>query len=343
MFANSVIAFNARLEKPFEKDDIEYWLPVDQYIGGIEHAILHLLYSRFFTKALRDLGYFNINEPFNGLFTQGMVTHQTFKNNKGEWIEPRDVHDENGKFFDNNNDQVSVGKVEKMSKSKKNVVDPNDIINSYGADTARWFMLSDSPPDRDLQWTETGIIASNKFINKLWDFVLKYRSYTCLEKNNSNVVDSLRVIINDVSNNIENFQFNKSVAKIYEYVNILNNSVSKTELSKEEFHWSLEKLSLILQPFIPHISEEIWRNIEKEGLCINQSWPVENVININTINKIAVQINGKTKGIIEIDQSMDKKAVIDIIMKDEKLSKQLINKKVKREIYVPGKIFNFVI
>ena len=160
---------NARSNKPFDLNDIEYWLPVDQYIG-VEHAILHLLYSRFFTKALRDLGYFKLKEPFIGLFTQGMVTHQTYKNSKNQWVEPIDVKEVNNKFFDKDNNKIEVGKIEKMSKSKKNVVDPNDIISDFGADTARWFMLSDSPPERDLQWTESGIISSNKFINKLWVF-----------------------------------------------------------------------------------------------------------------------------------------------------------------------------
>ena len=160
---------NARLNKPFDKKDIEYWLPVDQYIGGIEHAILHLLYSRFFTKALRDLGYFNLDEPFKGLFTQGMVTHITYKNINDEWVEPKDVEKYNGGLKDKDGLDVVSGKIEKMSKSKKNVVDPNDIIDSYGADTARWFMLSDSPPERDLQWTETGIASSFKFINKLYE------------------------------------------------------------------------------------------------------------------------------------------------------------------------------
>ena len=168
---------NARLEKPFDKKDIDYWLPVDQYIGGVEHAILHLLYSRFFTKVLRDLNYFNLDEPFKGLFTQGMVTHVTFKNKKGDWIEPKDTEIRNGKLQDKEGNEIERGKIEKMSKSKKNVVDPNDIITSYGADTARWFMLSDSPPERDLQWTDTGITSSFKFINKLYDFVNKLENY----------------------------------------------------------------------------------------------------------------------------------------------------------------------
>ena len=213
---------NARSKKHFEKDDINYWLPVDQYIGGIEHAILHLLYSRFFTKALRDLGYFDIDEPFEGLFTQGMVTHQTYKNENGEWLEPKDVEKRGDNFFDKNNKKISAGKIEKMSKSKKNVVDPNDIINLYGADTARWFMLSDSPPERDLQWTETGIVSSHKFINRIWDMVLKFKNYNTMNTAGDEVVNNLKAIINDVTSNIDKFQFNNQLSKVYEYSNLLS-------------------------------------------------------------------------------------------------------------------------
>ncbi len=334
---------NARSKKPFNEDDINYWLPVDQYIGGIEHAILHLLYSRFFTKVLRDLGYFKLNEPFNGLFTQGMVTHQTYKNKNGEWIEPNKVVKNGEGYLDKNNDDVIVGKVEKMSKSKKNVVDPNDIINLYGADTARWFMLSDSPPERDLQWTETGIVSSYKFINKIWDFVNKYKVYSIDRKSNENIINDLKLIINQVSENIENFQFNKSVAKIYEFCNILSDSVSKERISLEDFAWSLEKLSLILHPFLPHISEEIWSNTKREGLCVDQSWPVEKIVGIRKKVNIAIQINGKTRHVIELDGSKDKHELIKMVKNEKKMKKYLDNKKIIKEIYVPSKIINFVI
>ena len=333
---------NARLEKPFDKKDIDYWLPVDQYIGGIEHAILHLLYSRFFTKALRDLNYFNLDEPFKGLFTQGMVTHITYKNESGDWLEPKDVEIENGVFRDYNGQEVMTGKIEKMSKSKKNVVDPNDIINSYGADTARWFMLSDSPPERDLQWTDTGIAASFKFINRLYELVEKYKNHQSNNGENSKDINRLKIIINEVAENIEAFQFNKSVAKIYEFVNILNDALLKNKLSKENFKWSLEKLSIILQPFVPHISEEIWSSLGNQTLCINEAWPLEDVIRKSEI-KIAVQINGKTKEIIEIDDRFSKEKVLEIVKLNYKIKKNLLGKNVVREIYVPGKIVNLVI
>ena len=333
---------NARLDKPFKKDDINYWLPFDQYIGGIEHAILHLLYSRFFTKALRDLGYFNLNEPFKGLFTQGMVTHITYKNANGEWKEPKDVDSIKGKLIDNNGIEVKAGKIEKMSKSKKNVVDPNDIIETYGADTARWFMLSDSPPERDLQWTETGIAASYKFINKLFDLIEKFKNYKSNSRSDIEIVEGLKLIINDVSKYIEAFQFNKSVAKIHEFVNTLNNSVSKYQISEENFEWSLNRLSVILQPFIPHISEEIWASIGNSGLCINERWEEESV-NIKINFKIAVQINGKTKEVIEINDNLTKESIIDLVINNEKIKKYISGKNIKKEIYVPKKIVNLVI
>ncbi len=333
---------NSRLKEPFERSDIDYWLPVDQYIGGIEHAILHLLYSRFFTKALRDLNYFNLDEPFKGLFTQGMVTHITYKNNSGEWVEPRDIERVGNKFIDKNGSNVETGKIEKMSKSKRNVVDPNDIIDSYGADTARWFMLSDSPPERDLQWTDTGIAASYKFINKLYELVEKFKNYETKNPNDSRTIEALKKIINEVSNTIEAFQFNKSVAKIYEFVNTLSDGLSKYRLSKENFKWSLAKLSLILQPFIPHISEEIWSNVGDNSLCINQEWPVEEIKSELNL-KLAIQINGKTKEIIEIDSNLEKDGVMETIKRNERVKKNLLGKEIVREIYVPGKIVNLVV
>ena len=333
---------NARLDKPFNKKDIDYWLPVDQYIGGIEHAILHLLYSRFFTKALRDLNYFDLDEPFDGLFTQGMVTHVTYKNKNGAWVEPKDVVSSNGKLKDNNNLSIEIGKIEKMSKSKKNVVDPKDIIKLYGADTARWFMLSDSPPERDLQWTKTGIVASFKFINKLYDFIERFRNNNSIVSSELNIIEDLKLIINQVSENIESFQFNKSVAKIYEFVNILNESFTNKRLSQKDIEWSLKKLSIILQPFVPHISEEIWSQLNNDGLCINQAWIKESVrkkINI----KVAVQINGKTKEILEVEEGISKESILSIVKNNEKIKRNISGKKIVREIYVPEKIVNLVI
>ena len=229
-----------------------------------------------------------------------------------------------------------------MSKSKKNVVDPNDIINTYGADTARWFMLSDSPPERDLQWTDTGIASSYKFINKVYEFVDKFKNYTFTGLDDSEVLEDFKNIINQVSKNIEAFQFNKSVAKIYEYVNILNEVITKKRISKESFNWSLNKLAIILQPFVPHISEEIWSNLGNKTLCISEAWPMEKVKQKTNIN-MAIQINGKTKEIIQIEDRISKDEVLDIVKNNNKIKKNLVGKNIIREIYVPGKIVNLVV
>ena len=203
-------------------------------------------------------------------------------------------------------------------------------------------MLSDSPPERDLQWTDTGIAASFKFINKLYDLVEKYKNHQSNNDENSKDINELKIIINDVAENIETFQFNKSVAKIYEFVNILNDALLKNKLSQKNFKWSLEKLSIILQPFIPHISEEIWSNLGKQTLCINEIWPFEDVVRKSEI-KIAVQINGKTKEIIEIDDTFSKEKILETAKLNSKIKKNLLGKNVVREIYVPGKIVNLVI
>ena len=300
------------------------------------------MYSRFFTKALRDLNYFNLDEPFEGLFTQGMVTHTTYRNKNGEWVEPKNVESVNGKLVDNKNIDVETGKVEKMSKSKKNVVDPNDIIDTFGADTARWFMLSDSPPERDLQWSNTGIAASYKFINRLYELVEKLNDYKSSSVDDFQIIEELKYIINQITENIDTFQFNKSVAKIYEFVNVISEALSKNKLSKENFKWSLNKLSLVLQPFVPHISEEIWSKIGGGSLCINEDWPIEKTTKKTKI-KIALQINGKTKDVIEVDEKLDKEQIIKIVKNNNKIKKNIIQKKIIKEIYVPNKIVNLVI
>ena len=203
-------------------------------------------------------------------------------------------------------------------------------------------MLSDSPPERDLQWTETGIASSFKFINKLYEIADKYNYYKSNNHEDVDIINSLKSLINEVSENIENFQFNKSVAKIYEFVNILNSSVLEKKLSEKNLKWSLEKLSVILQPFVPHISEEIWSRLGNKTLCINEVWPIEKVKKKSTTN-IAIQINGKTKEVIQIENKISKGEILDIVKNNNKIKKSLIGKNVVKEIYVPGKIVNLVI
>ena len=333
-----------RFQNSLDPEEIKYWLPVDQYIGGVEHAILHLLYSRFFTKALRDLNYINMDEPFQGLFTQGMVTHRTFKGGNGQWIEPKDVHTKNDKFFDTDGGLVSAGSIEKMSKSKKNVIDPSEIIKLYGADTARWFMLSDSPPERDLEWTETGVLASYKFINKIWELTEKSQNYDDTKTNHNNsYIDDFDKIINEVSNNIERFHFNKSVAKIYEYVNLASSLISEKKITKKELLKIIKNLAIIIHPFIPHISEEIWSNIKEVGLCANSDWPSTKKIFKKNVIKLPIQINGKMRSIIEIKDGEGKDVVLKKVMVDSKIKKNILDKEIIKTIYVENKVINLVV
>ena len=337
---------NPRHSKPFDKEDIDYWLPVDQYIGGIEHAILHLLYSRFFVKALRDIKHINIDEPFKGLFTQGMVTHQTFKNKKDEWLGPDEIIKKDYNYFDLENNVVNVGKIEKMSKSKKNVVDPTSIINLYGADTARWFMLSDSPPDRDLEWTDSGIAGSYKFINKIWNLTKEVLndSYNFSKSSNDNLLYAkLDETIENVTNNINAFQYNKSVANIYELINFLQKQLNNNAVSKNCVLETLKKLSLLLQPFIPHLSEELWSHLVGGDMAICQSWPTKIGMSKKSSYGMAIQVNGKTKDVIFLDHTPEEKALFDILKNNNKIQKIIKNKKIIRTIYVPNRILNILI
>ena len=335
---------NPQLGDAIDFEEVKYWLPVDQYIGGIEHAILHLLYSRFFTKALRDLNYIDLNEPFKGLFTQGMVTHKTFKNNKNEWVEPNEVVNKGEKYFDLFDNLVSSGNTEKMSKSKKNVIDPTEIIQLYGADTARWFMLSDSPPDRDLEWTERGVVSSYKFINKIWDIVEKSTSYKSKSnKNSKNQIGDFDKIINDVSINIEGFQFNKCVAKIYEYVNLLYSLMSEKNIDEIELPKIIKNLTIIIHPFIPHISEEIWEKTKNKGLCATANWPETKEIFELTTFKMPIQINGKTKTLIDVNKGDEKNFIMEKVMKDIKIIKNTNDKEVLKIIFIKDKIVNLVV
>ena len=337
---------NPRNNDPFLKSDINYWLPVDQYIGGIEHAILHLLYSRFFVKALRDTGHIDINEPFKGLFTQGMVTHKTFKNNKGEWLHPEEVIFKKDKFFDKDKNIVEAGKIEKMSKSKKNVIDPTNIIEMYGADTARWFMLSDSPPDRDLEWTDSGIAGSYKFINKAWNIamaVISEKEFTLDSQKDSLLAEKINMTIVNVTKNIENFHYNKAVANLYELINSTQKHLTNKDITKKTMLSSLKTLSLLLHPFIPHISEELWKALGENGLAINQNWPKSKEMLEKSVYKIPIQINGKVKDLIEFNYSPSEKEILKVVKDKDRFEKILRNKNIIKIVYVPNKILNLVV
>jgi len=337
---------NPRDHNAFVKEDINYWLPVDQYIGGVEHAILHLLYSRFFVKALRDTGYIELDEPFNGLFTQGMVTHQTFQNYKNEWISPDEIIYNNDSITDNRGNKVEVGKIEKMSKSKKNIVDPSDIIEKYGADTARWFMLSDSPPERDLEWTDSGVTGSYKFINKVWNLLQLCLSSDYIENNKTNnqpLKEKTNDTIKNVTNNIDAFHYNESIANLYELINFIQKTISNKSSSKNCLKESFKNLALLLQPFTPHLSEEIWKSLGLNGLVINQLWPKLPTTQTKKIRKIAIQIDGKTREIIEFDVGIDEERVKAKALNSKKIKKMTDKKIIKKTIFVPEKILNIVL
>ncbi|MDC6447456.1 leucine--tRNA ligase [Alphaproteobacteria bacterium] len=335
---------NPKLKKALDLDDINYWLPVDQYIGGIEHAILHLLYSRFFTKALRDLKYVDLNEPFKGLFTQGMVTHRTFKNTKNEWVEPSEITKNKDGLFDSNQNLVISGNIEKMSKSKKNVVDPKEIIEMYGADTARWFMLSDSPPERDLEWTERGVVSSYKFINRIWDiYNLSLIYEQKINEPETSYLDDFEKIINDVTLNIESFHFNKSVAKIYEYVNLVLSLLNKKSINTKDLSEVIKNLTIIIHPFIPHISEEIWSKIGDSRLCATAKWPTTKNKFKKEIFKMPIQINGKTRSLIKVGVEEKEEDIVRKAMAEPKIINHIKDREILKTIYVKNKIINLVV
>ena len=336
-----------RHQEAFLKEDINYWMPVDQYIGGVEHAILHLLYSRFFVKALRDTNYIDLNEPFRGLFTQGMVTHLTYKNAKNQWLSPNEIiHGDKKKIIDKSGDEVVVGKIEKMSKSKNNVVDPTAIINTYGADTARWFMLSDSPPDRDLEWTESGITSSFKLINKVWNLMQESLSEKYKEviiSNNAYLNQKTNETVENVTNNIENFHYNKAIANLYELINTIQKALINKNVSQKCFRKAFKTLALLLQPFIPHLSEEMWKYMGYDNLAIAQAWPKSSGFLRKKISKIAIQVNGRTKKIIECNFGANEENVRTKALSDKKIKKFIDNNSIKRIIFVPEKILNIVL
>ena len=349
-----------RSKNAFESESVKYWMPVDQYIGGVEHAILHLLYARFFTKALRDLGYFNFNEPFNGLFTQGMVTHKTYfiksgsSFKKDKFIKPDEVYlnDQLNEYLKlDTNEKIHIGRIEKMSKSKQNVVDPSAIIEKYGADTARWFMMSDSPPDRDLEWTETGVEGSYRFVGKIWRlinniYLQKKKLQKDFSKNDKLFEKELDLYIKQITLNIDNFHFNKVVANIYELTNFAQKQVDNKKVHIDTLIKFVNTFVKLIHPIMPHISEELWKLFGNKGMVVNQSWPKSQSIEMDLSDikiKIAVQINGKTRSILEVSESAIQEEIEKIALKDKKVIRHLNNKKPKRIIFVPKKVFNIVI
>ena len=336
----------------FDAKELDYWMPVDQYVGGIEHAILHLLYSRFFTKALSSSNIGKIDEPFKGLFTQGMVCHETFKTEAGEWIFPKDVYKKDGNSFHiRTNEKIINGASESMSKSKKNVIDPEEIIQQYGADTARWFMLSDSPPGRDISWSDSGVKGAWKFINKIWNLINDnkdiFQTDDLVEDKESKNYFDLKKITNktifEVSNNIDSFQMNVAIAKIHELVNFLTNFQPQTNIEKNAFRESLTTLIRIIEPMVPHLAEECWSITDHDTILINEPWPEfkAEYVKEETVS-IVVQVNGKKRGLITAPIDSDQALIMKKISEIDNLKDFSDKEKFKRIIFVKNKILNLV-
>ena len=335
--------------EPFNNEEVDYWMPVDQYVGGIEHAILHLLYSRFFTKALKEK---KLNEPFQSLFTQGMVCHHTYQNTDGQWVYPDDVREEANKMIQTSSGQeVTQGPIESMSKSKKNVIDPESIIQSYGADSARWFMLSDSPPERDINWSISGIQGSWKFCQKIYSLVEINKSLFNENIKSQKVSKEGRALLvqvhqnlDEVTKSIEKFQMNVAVAKIYEMVNHISKYQSINNDCKTALKESLNILVRIIEPMIPHLAEECWSIMDKKSSLNEEPWPkVNKEFLVRSVINMVIQINGKRRGEIKIAPDTKEKEVLDNVYSIKNIADMLDNKEIKKTIFVPNKIINIVI
>lgn len=319
-------------DQPFDKAVAEQWLPVGQYIGGVEHAILHLLYARFWTRALKHIGRLDVAEPFAGLFTQGMVTHETYKSSEGKWLAPDEVRDG---IEIATGQPITLGRVEKMSKSKKNTVDPGPIVDQYGADAVRWFMLSDSPPERDLPWSEAGIEGAWRFVQRLW------RLFDGLADATGDDI-ALRKLAHrttqGVADAIEALQFNKAVALLY----TLANAVEKAQPSADRSD-AVRTLLKLVAPMAPHIAEEAWAASGNDGLIADADWPVvDPALLIDDEVTVAVQVNGKLRDTLTFPKGLDKEAAEAAALASEKIVRALDGKSPRKVIVVPDRLVNIV-
>ncbi|NOZ42397.1 MAG: leucine--tRNA ligase [Alphaproteobacteria bacterium] len=347
-------------EDPVDIDAARYWLPVDQYVGGVEHAILHLLYSRFFSRAMKEIGLSPVTEPFDGLFTQGMVCHETYQGRAGNWLYPADlICGDDGVLRDRKNGEaVTVGRSVKMSKSKKNVVDPTEIIDQYGADTARWFMLSDSPPERDLEWTEDGVEGAWRFTRRLWRTAVNVMDSL---GGNPNVVaadaptdlspaaQDLRrithITIDGVGRDIEDFHFNGAVARIYKFSTAISGFAPDGSDGDSFALWEgLTALIQLVAPMMPHLAEEIWQMMGHQERVSDCLWPQAEarLMRKNTVT-IAVQVGGKLRDTITVAKDMARAEVERQALAREKIQKAIGDSLVRKVIVVPNRIVNIVI
>ena len=331
--------------KPFNIEEINYWMPVDQYIGGVEHAILHLLYSRFFTLALQDEYKFKFSEPFENLFTQGMVCHPTFKTNLGKWVFPKDVIEKNNSFSLKNNEEVIKGDSQAMSKSKKNIIDPDDIIKLYGSDAVRWFILSDSPPDKDIQWSDNGIQGAFKYIQKIWGTYEKIKIYENKNEKeiNNKLIKNTNLLIKEITDCIEKFHINVAVAKLYIFLNNLNEEIERQIIDKEEIINLYKKYLIIISAFIPYIANECWEKITGRQDISLQEWPKIDELLLNKENfDIVVQINGKKRAIINAPNNESEANILSKSLAIKNIQVILDKKIIIKKIFIKNKLLNIV-
>uniref|UniRef100_UPI0026039DF1 leucine--tRNA ligase n=1 Tax=uncultured Sphingomonas sp. TaxID=158754 RepID=UPI0026039DF1 len=323
-------------DRPFDPAMVAQWLPVGQYIGGVEHAILHLLYARFWTRALAHIGMIDVKEPFTGLFTQGMVTHETYRAPDGRWLSPEEVAPrDNGLVIAATGEPVSVGRVEKMSKSKKNVVDPAPILDQYGADAVRWFMLSDSPPERDLPWSESGIEGAWRFVQRLWRLVDGLEpgdgADAALDR-------KLHRAIAGVAEDIEALSFNKAVAKLYELAHAMEKA--KPSASRAE---AVRTIVRLVAPMIPHLAEEAWAALGQDGLIADAAWPaVDPALLVDDQVTVAVQINGKLRDTLAVAKGTPRETLEAMALASDKIVRSLDGATPKKVIVVPDRLVNLV-
>ena len=340
-----------KAEGAFSKEAAAYWMPVDQYIGGVEHAVLHLLYSRFFTRALSQVGYLDLAEPFAGLLTQGMVCHQSYRSKDGAWLFPEEVQKtSDGWVHAKTGEAIEAGRVEKMSKSKRNVVDPELIIETYGADTARLFMLSDSPPERDLEWTESGVEGANRFIQKLWRLKEKLSgSHGISDPDNlsDTAKQCLRVThqsIAAIGNDIERFALNRCVAQLHILAGAISDLKEESPGAAQVRDFAIATLSQLLAPFSPHIAEELWQAAGNSGLVTNAPWPkADEAWLVADDVEIGVQVNGKLRTTLRLPVDCDKDEAREKALAHPTIVKYLEGKEPKKVIVVPNRIINVVV
>jgi leucyl-tRNA synthetase len=331
--------------KPFDIEEINYWMPVDQYIGGVEHAILHLLYSRFFTLALQDEYKFKFSEPFENLFTQGMVCHPTFKTKTGKWVFPKDIIEKNNSFFLKNNEEVVKGDSQAMSKSKKNIIDPDDIIKLYGSDAVRWFILSDSPPDRDIQWSDSGIQGAYKYIQKIWSTYEKIKIYENKNKNeiNNKLIKNTNILIKEITECVEKFHINVAVAKLYVFLTNINEEIDKQTIDKEEIINVYKKYLIIISAFIPYVANECWEKITGKQDINFQEWPqIDDSLLSKENYDIVIQVNGKKRAIINATNNESEENILSKSLAIKNIQVILDKKIIEKKIFIKNKLLNIV-